>query len=86
MRKPKLIIVELEVKYLWPFRIVMILVSMPFILNVFETITTNVALDGKFTFVKGDHWGYYVYLLKHIAFSSLFIWLGTFGSKVKPNQ
>ena len=68
----KLITVELSKKQLWFFRFGMILVSVPFVLNLFETITTNVATDGKFTFVKGEHWGYYSYLGKNIVFSDFF--------------
>lgn len=82
----KLVTLELSKKHLWLFRIGMILVSAPFILNTFETLTTNVAIDGKFTFVKGEHWGYYSYLGKNIVFSGLFLWFGTFGSKTKSDD
>lgn len=86
VRPLKLITVELSKKQLWFFRFGMILLSAPFVLNSFETITTNIAIDGKFTFVKGEHWGYYSYLGKNIVFSGLFLWLGTFGSKVKVGK
>ncbi len=86
MRPLKLVTLELSKKHLWLFRIGMILVSAPFILNTFETLTTNVAIDGKFTFVKGEHWGYYSYLGKNIVFSGLFLWFGTFGSKTKSDD
>jgi hypothetical protein len=84
--KLKLIEVELKVEHLWLFRIGMLLVSLPFVFNVYETITTNIALDGNYTFTKGDHWGYYAYLFKHMAISILFLWLGTFGSKIKRSE
>lgn len=84
--KLKLIEVKLKSEHLWFFRIAMILVSLPFVFNVYETLATSIALDGKYTFVKGEHWGYYAYLSKHMAISLLFFWLGTFGSKVKTSD
>ncbi|WP_259366903.1 hypothetical protein [Colwellia sp. BRX8-7] len=86
MSKLTLIEVKLKSEYLWFFRIAMILVSLPFVFNVYETLATSIALDGKYTFVKGEHWGYYAYLSKHMAISLFFFWLGTFGSKVKTSD
>lgn len=80
----KLIKVYLKKKHLLPFRVFMVLVSLPFVINSYETLTTSIALDGKFTFVKGEHWGYYTYLGKNLVFSLLFLWLGLFGAKEKP--
>jgi hypothetical protein len=83
MAKLKIIKVYLDKKYLLAFRVAMILVALPFILNVYETLTSGVALDGKFTFIQGEHWGYYSYLSKNLAFSFLFLWLGLFGTEEK---
>jgi hypothetical protein len=83
MTKLKLIEVYVEKKYLWPLRIATIIVSLPFVLNVYQTLVSSVANDGVYTFVKGEHWGYYAYLSKHLTISALFLWLGLFGIKEK---
>ena len=82
----KLIKYHVDKKYIWPLRIFFLLASIPFVYNVYETVATSVAIDGKFTFVKGEHRGYYSYLLKQLAISLLLLWLGLFGVRAKNNS
>ena len=86
MNKVKMIRFTLKKEHIWFFRILMILVSIPFVISAYEAVVTNVAHSGKFTFVKGEHWGYYSSLLKDCALSFLFLWLGTFGSSIKSSS
>ncbi len=83
MKKSKLIQMQFEKKYLWPIRGVMILISLPFILIVYETLITGVAEGRRYDYIQGEHWGYYSYLFKHFAISALFLWLGLFGISEK---
>lgn len=69
--------------YKWPLRIFFIFCSLPFVFNSIETINSDTAIDGSFTFVKGEHWGYYSYLAKHLIFSSVLLWFGSWGTRVK---
>lgn len=60
----------------------MLLISIPFILNSYETILNGIAISGKYTYPK-ENWGYYAYLFKELTFSLLFLWLATFGTRQK---
>lgn len=86
MNRIKLIEFYVTKTYVIPIKILLILVSVPFIINIYDTLTTNIAISGNFTFVKGEHWGYYSYLFKNFALSFLFLWLGSFGVKDKRNK
>lgn len=85
MQKSKLLIVYLDSKYLWLFRIVMFLVSIPFLSNCYETVLSGVAISGKYVY-PNNNWGYYAYLFKELAFSLLFLWLATFGSQLSDKH
>jgi len=63
----------------------MFLASIPFMTNIYDTIVSGIAISGKYTYPK-ENWGYYAYLFKELAFSFLFVWLATFGSKEKDNR
>lgn len=67
--------------YKWPLRIFFIFCSLPFVFNSIETINSDTAIDGSFTFVKGEHWGYYSYLAKQLIFSSVLLWFGSWGTR-----
>lgn len=83
MNKFKLIRIYIDKKYILAFRIIMLLISWPFVVDVYEIISTGIADTGKYISVKGEDWGYYAYLSKKLAFSLFFIWLGSFGVQDK---
>lgn len=78
-RKP--LVVYLDKKFLTAFRILMIIVSIPFLHDVYTVFSSEVANSGGVVTKKGEGWGYYAYLFKKLAFAFFFIWLGTFGAK-----
>lgn len=77
------LIVFIERKYLLAFRITTILISLPFLHDIYIVLATNVADSGRYIAERGEDWGYYAYLFKKFAFAFLFLWLGTFGSRDK---
>ena len=79
----ELIKAKVEKKYYWQFKILMLIIAAPFLYDLYVIISTEVAISGKFTFVKGEHRGYYSELFKNLTISILFLWLGLFGTKVK---
>jgi hypothetical protein len=81
--KSMLIKIDVEKKYLWPLKIILILISLPFILNVYNIYVSGVAESGQYTFVQGEHRGYYSHLFKHLVISLLLLWLGLFGINAK---
>lgn len=81
-RKP--LVVYLDKKYLVAFRITMLVVSLPFLNDVYLIIDSGIADSGEYIINRGEGWGYYAYLFKKSAFAFLFIWLGTLGAKEKP--
>ncbi len=85
MQKSKFLIVDIDKKYLLVFRITMFLASIPFIVNIYDTIVNEMAISGKYIYPK-ENWGYYAYLFKELAFSFLFLWLATFGSREKDGS
>lgn len=81
MKEPELIRVYLKRKYVLAFRIVMLLVSWPFIFDVYQVIVAGSANLGTHIAVRGEDWGYYAHLSKKGIFALFFLWLGTFGTK-----
>jgi hypothetical protein len=75
--------IPLEKKFVIPFRIVMILIALPFALEAYNVVTTGVADRGIDVVSRGEHWGYYAHLAKHASFALLFLWLGSFGVRDK---
>ncbi len=83
MTKGGPLVVYLDKKYLLAFRITMIIVSIPFLQDVYVVLSTGIANSGGVITEKGEGWGYYAYLFKKLAFALLFLWLGSFGAKDK---
>lgn len=83
MTKREPLVVYLDKKFLLAFRITMLIVSLPFLHDIYTVLSTGVANSGGVITEKGEGWGYYAYLFKKLAFAFLFIWLGTFGAKDK---
>lgn len=77
--------VYLERKYILPFRMVMLLATVPFLINMYDAINTGIAFSGRY-YVEAYTSGFYVYLLKQGAFLLLFLWLGTFGVSKKEGK
>ena len=85
MSKRARLVVYLDKRYLLAFKICMLLVSLPFLYDVFIILSSGIADSGAYVVKRGEGWGYYVYLFKKSAFAFLFVWLGTLGSKEKLN-
>ena len=81
MSKIKLLKVYLDKKYLIPFRLVMLLVSLPFVIDIYVALDTGFS-GGRIAFSSGE-FGYYSYISKKAAFSAFFLWLASFGSKIR---
>lgn len=79
------LVVYLDKKYLLAFRITMLLVSLPFLHDVYLILASGIADSGEYIVNRGEGWGYYAYLFKKSAFAFLFIWLGTLGAKGKSD-
>lgn len=77
------LIIYMEKAYILPFRIIMFVVALPFLSDLHQAWSTGVANTSNYPAVRGENWGFYVYLFKQSAFSFFFIWLGTFGVKDK---
>ena len=79
------LVVYLDKRYLLAFKICMLLVSLPFLYDVFIILSSGLADSGEYVVKRGEGWGYYAYFFKKSAFAFLFVWLGTLGSKEKLN-
>ncbi|MFC1237278.1 hypothetical protein [Vibrio sp. F74] len=79
----KLIRVHLPVYYIFPFRIVMGLFFIYFSMQVIDIISDGSGMgNGGFVFEKDKNaFGYYLVLMRDVAFGLLFFWLATFGTK-----
>lgn len=86
MSELKLIRIFVEKKFLLPLRIVLLLVAMPFLFDAYEVLISGVADNGKTVRIRGQDWGYFLYLGKKVAFALFFIWLATGGLKEKEKQ
>jgi len=75
--------IPLDKKYIVPFRIIMLLIAVPFAIEVYEVLTTGIADKGSYTITRGEDWGYYAHLGKYLSFALFFLWLGSFGVKDK---
>lgn len=75
--------IPLDKRYIVPFRLIMLLIAVPFAMEVYEVLATGVADKGSYVVTRGEHWGYYAHLAKYLAFALLFLWLGSFGVKDK---
>ncbi|WP_411359647.1 hypothetical protein [Pseudidiomarina salilacus] len=80
------LVAYVDKKYLFAFRVTMLLVSLPFFYDIFMVLASGIADSGGYIFKRGEHWGYYAYLFKESSFAFLFVWLGTLGSKETPNK
>lgn len=72
-------------KYLIPSKIIVFLIGGFFLLEIYTTLTTGVAHVRGVTLEKGEHWGYYVDLIKNAAVASFCLWFGIFGIKLKSS-
>lgn len=61
------LVVYLDKKYLLAFRITMLLVSLPFLHDVYLILASGIADSGKYIVSRGEGWGYYAYLFKKIS-------------------
>ena len=86
LREVKLIRVSLKKSWVWPVRLVCLAISIPFILKIYTAFSTGIAVSNQVTSIQGEHWGFYAYVFKYLAFSFLFVWLGTFGTQEKRNK
>jgi hypothetical protein len=75
--------IPLDKRFITPFRIVMILIALPFAIEVYDVLNTGVADRGIDVIARGEHWGYYAHLAKYASFALLFLWLGSFGVRDK---
>ena len=77
----------MDKRLIWPFRIVMLLISVPFTIEVYDVLVSGVAEKGSYSTVRGEHWGYYTHLFKYVMFALLFLWMGSFGvTERKPKE
>lgn len=86
MYKFKLIRIYVDKKYLLSFKLVVLILALPFLYKVYDLITTGMVIDGEHTFIKGEDSGFYSYLINYITFSALLLWLGFFGFKDKATK
>lgn len=85
MKKDALIHVYLEKKFLWVFRLLMIVVAMCFMWPIYDAFN-----DGYVT-INGSKWmngqmSFYTYLIKYFLIAALLIWLGTGGARQKKSD
>ena len=71
--------IPLDKKYIVPVRAIMFLVSAPFVVEVYDVISTGIADKGSYIVTRGEDFGYYAHLAKYLAFAFFFLWLGSFG-------
>ena len=81
----KLLRVQLDSKYIFPFRIIMIAVTLYFASVVYGVIESGVSFRRGNALVKGEDWSYYLSVTKYIFLGALPLWLATFGVKAKTN-
>lgn len=75
--------IPLDKRYITPFRIIMLLIALPFAIEIYDVLTTGIADKGSYVVARGEHWGYYTHLGKYASFALLFLWLGSSGVKDK---
>ena len=82
-----MLVVEINKKYLMGFKVAMIMISVPFVIDAYEIYKSGsyINKDG-FEYIRGESRGYYSFLVKKAVYASFFIWLGTFGSKCKATD
>jgi uncharacterized membrane protein len=73
-------------QWVWPFRVLCLILSIPFIYKIYVALSTGVATSGRYTYDQGGHWGFYAYVFKYVAFAFLFVWLGTLGTQKKQKD
>jgi len=71
--------IKMKKQYVPFFRIVMICLAILVAREFYETLTSEVAYSRKIEFQKGDHWGYYMVLIRDLVLALFFAWLATFG-------
>lgn len=86
MSEFKLIRIYAEKKYVLPLRIIMLVVAYPFIQEAYQFIESGVIKSGQFTFVLGEHWGFYAHLSQEVIIALVLLWLGSFGIQDKKNK
>ncbi len=84
--KHGLIEISLKKRYVAPLRVVALLLSLPFLKELFEIVVTGEANMKGLLVVRGENWGYYAELCKVLLFSLFLLWLGTLGVKAKDEQ
>lgn len=82
-----MLVVELNKKYLIGFKIIMFLISIPFVVDAYEICITGSYVNkyGHEYTPEGPTRGFYSYLIQKIVFAMFFIWLASFGSTVKKH-
>lgn len=80
--------VYIKKKYLLGFRIVMLIVALPFLGDAYNAIITGEILTNRGNLrvldeTSTSNFAYYAALGKEVIFSLFFLWLATFGSKKK---
>ena len=86
MDQLKLIRIFVEKKFLWPLRLVLLSVAIPFLLDAYEVLISGVADNGKIVRIRGQDFGYFLYLGKKVIFAIFFVWLATGGLKEKDTK
>jgi hypothetical protein len=81
MNDSKTFRVYLNKKHLLAFRVIMLLVAIPFVTKVYYAISLGQIDAGTHIVIRGESWGYYTYLAKYGMFSIFFLWLASFGSR-----
>lgn len=85
MRNHKFVVVYLEKKFLFGFRLLMLFVAYVFAMNAYEAIDTSV-IRYRGREITSELGAFYLHLLKEVLISLLFLWLATGGAKEKKNK
>lgn len=79
--------VTLDKKYLWPFRLIMGLLAIPYLLDIFSSLETGIAQSRGTTAARTeDSLSFYIFLSKDLIFSLVLLWLASFGAEEKQKN
>lgn len=85
MAESELFRIYVEKKYIDAVRVIMVLISLPFLANVYDVLAQGYVDHGSYVINRGEHWGYYTNVLKNGTFALFFWYLATFGVKPKSD-